>query len=126
MSIIEIFLLILIIVGIILGIYFIISLKNINTILDIVQGDISKLSDKLEPILDNLKVITEKAVDISDETEKRVLDISNTIQNVRNTVSKLSFSGKGNSTRRSPIQDLLGNLTAASRGISTFWSKLNN
>ena len=126
MSILEIFLLILIIVGIALGVYLIIALKKINVTLDFVQRDLSNVNEKLGPILDNVKVITDKAVNISDEAEKRVLDIGNTLQNVRNTVSKFSITGKGSSSNRSPIQDLLSNLTAASKGVSAFWQKLNN
>lgn len=126
MSILEIFLLILIIVGIALGVYLIIALRKMNVTLDYVQRDLSNVNEKLGPILDNVKVITDKAVNISDEAEKRVLDIGNTLQNVRNTVSKFSITGKGSSSNRSPVQDLLSNLTAASKGVSAFWQKLNN
>lgn len=126
MSVLEVFLFILIIVGIFLGIYLIIFLKKINITLDLVQSDLHNVNNKLEPILDNLKVVTEKAANISNETEKRVLDISNTIQNVRNTVSKLSFKSSGASSNRSPIIDLLSNLAAVSKGVSAFWNKLNN
>ena len=126
MSILEIFLLILIIVGIALGVYLIIALKKINVTLDFVQKDLSNVNEKLGPILDNVKVITDKAVNISDEAEKRVLDIGNTLQNVRNTVSKFSITSKGSSSNRSPVQDLLSNLTAVSKGVSAFWQKLNN
>ena len=82
-------------------------------------------NEKLENILDNVKIITDKAVNISDETEKRVLDISTTIQNVRNTVSKFSIKGK-DSFNRNPIQELLSNITSFSKGFSAFWQKLNN
>ena len=126
MLVVEIFLVVLIIVGIALGIYWIISLKKINSTLDHLERDLSKMNSKLEPILDNLKIITDKAVNISDETEKRVLDISTTIENVRNTVSRFSLKGKASSSTRSPIQDLLSNLTAISKGFSAFWNKLNN
>lgn len=126
MSILEIFLLILIIVGIALCVYLIIALKKINVTLDFVQRDLSNVNEKLGPILDNVKAITDKAVNISDEAEKRVLDIGNTLQNVRNTVSKFSIKSKGSSSNRSPIQDLLSNLTAVSKGVSAFWQKLNN
>ena len=91
-----------------------------------IYENLSNLNSKLEPILDNLKIITDKAVNISDETEKRVVDISNTIQNVRNTVSRFSLKRKASSSERSPIQDLLSNLTAVSKGFSAFWHKLNN
>ena len=80
---------------------------------------------KLEPILDNVNIITEKAANITGETEKRVLDIINTIQNVRNTVANLSLKGSG-SGNRSPIQELLSNVNAVSKGVSAFWRKLNN
>lgn len=126
MAILEIFLLLVYIVIIVLGIYLVISLKRMNAALDFLQKDIKDLNEKLEPIFENIKIITDKVVKISDETEKRVLDLGNTIQNVRNTVSRFSISGKGSSQRRSPIQDLLSNLTAASKGVSAFWHKLNN
>ncbi|MCW8850049.1 MAG: hypothetical protein OQJ81_08755 [Melioribacteraceae bacterium] len=126
MSLLEVFLLLVYIVGIVLGIYLIISLKKMNDALDFLQKDIKDLNAKLEPIFENIKIITDKVVHISDETEKRVLDLGNTIQNVRNTVSRFSISGRGSSQGRSPIQDLLSNLTAASKGVSAFWHKLNN
>ena len=126
MSLLEIFLLLLYVVGIALGVYLIISLKKMNSTLDLLQRDIKDVNTRLEPILKNIKTITDKAVNISDETEKRFLDLSNTIQNVRNTVSRFSISGKGSSHSRSPIQDLISNLTAASKGVSAFWHKLNN
>jgi uncharacterized protein YoxC len=126
MSLLEVFLLLVYIVGIVLGIFLIISLKKMNAALDSLQHDIKDLNSRLEPIFENIKIITDKVVNISDETEKRVLDLGNTIQNVRNTVSRFSFSRRGTSQSRSPIQDLLTNLTAASKGVSAFWHKLNN
>ncbi len=122
----EIFLIVLVIVGIVLGIYLIFSLKKINSTLYVLESDLRRINEKLEPILDNVKIITDKAVIISDETEKRILDISTIIQNVRNTVSRFSLKSKDSSKNRSPIQDLLSNLTAASKGFSAFWRKLNN
>lgn len=123
MSIIDVFLIVLILIGIGLGIYLIISLKNINQSLISLRDNLGDVNDKIKPILDNLKIITDNAVTISDETEKRVLDLSSTIQNVRNTVSKFSIRTSG---KINPIQDLLSNLTAASKGIFAFWKKLNN
>ena len=124
MTIIDIFLLILIIVAIVLAVYLIISLKKINVTLDYVQKDLALLNEKLTPILDNMTVVTEKAIKISDETEKRVLDISETIQNVKSTVSKFSFKSSGGSYNKNPIVDLVNNLQAVSKGVATFWSKL--
>ncbi len=124
MTIIDIFLLILIIVAIVLAVYLIISLRKINVTLDYVQKDLALLNEKLTPILDNLALVTEKAIKISDETEKRVLDISETIQNVKNTVSKFSFKSSAGSYNKNPIMDLVNNLQAVSKGIATFWSKL--
>ncbi len=127
MTLLEVFLFILIIIGIVLGVYFIISLGKMNRTLDAVRTDLNSVNNKLGPILENLKVITDKAVSISDETEKRVMDISESIQNVKNTVSRFSFRGpKESYFNRNPIQDLLKNLTAVSKGVSTFWNKLNN
>ena len=58
MSVIDIFLLILIIVAIVLGIYLIFSLKKINSTLNLVQEDINKLNTKLEPILERIEFIS--------------------------------------------------------------------
>ncbi len=125
MTIIDIFLLVLIIVAIVLFIYLIISLKKINITLDYVQKDLSLLNEKLAPILENISIVTEKAVKISDETEKRVLDISESIQNVKKTVAMFSFKNSGtNNYSRNPVTDLVNNLTAISKGVATFWSKL--
>ncbi|MCB0730533.1 MAG: DUF948 domain-containing protein [Ignavibacteriae bacterium] len=126
MTLLEISLLILVIIAIILCVYLIISLKKINETLDFLSNDLKNVNEKLEPILDNLSTILEKALNISNETEKRVLDISHTIQNVRNTISRFTFRDSQSSGQKNPIQDLLSNLTAASKGFSAFWKKLNN
>ncbi len=125
MPILDILLMLLIIVGIVLCIYLIITLSKLNKTLDLVQNGLQTTNHKLDPILENLNLIVEKAVSISDETEKRVNDISNTIQSVKDTVNKFSFRGKGDSNSKNPIQELLSNLTAVSKGVSTFWKKLN-
>ncbi len=126
MTILDIFLLILIIVAIVLFIYLIISIKKINVTLDYVQKDLSILNEKLAPILENISIVTEKAVRISDETEKRVFDISESIQNVKNTVAMFSFKNNSDTGNynRNPVVDLVNNLHAVSKGIAAFWSKL--
>ena len=125
MTVIEIFLLILIIVAIVLAVYLIVTLKKINVSLDLFQKDISSLNSKIDPIVENLTVITEKAVNISGETEKRVFDISDSIQNVRNTFSKLSIKNISSSGKNS-ASDFVNNISAVTKGVSAFWKKLNN
>lgn len=125
MSILDILLILLIIVGIVLCIYLIITLSKLNKTLDLVENGLQNTNHKLDPILENLNLIVEKAVNISDETQRRVNDISNTIQSVKDTVTKFSFRGKGDSGSKNPIQELLSNLTAVSKGVSAFWKKLN-
>lgn len=125
MNVIEIFLLILIIVAIVLSVYLIVTLKKINASIDLFQKDISSLNSKIDPIVENLTVITEKAVRISGETEKRVFDISDSIQNVKEKVSKLSFKNISYSGKNSAT-DFVNNFSAVSKGISAFWNKLNN
>ncbi|MEE9432400.1 MAG: hypothetical protein V3V16_15240 [Melioribacteraceae bacterium] len=124
MTVIEIFLLILIIVAIVLAIYLIVTLKKINVSLDLFQKDISSLNLKIDPIIENLTVISDKAVKISGETEKRIFDISDSIQNVRDSFSKLSIKNISSSSKNS-ASDFVNNLGAASKGISAFWKKLN-
>jgi len=125
MAILDILLILLIIVGIVLCIYLIITLSKLNKTLDLFQNGLQTTNDKLDPILENLNLIVEKAVNISDETQKRFNDIGNTIQSVKDTVNKFSFRGKGYSGSKNPIQELLSNLTAVSKGVSAFWKKFN-
>ena len=125
MSVVDVLLSILIVIAIIVGIYLIFALRKVINTLFQVQKDLSNLNDRLEPILNNLTIITDKIVNISEETEKGISDISNTIQNVRNTFSKFSFKGI-NSFKINPAKDLFRNLRAFSRGFSAFWKKLNN
>jgi uncharacterized protein YoxC len=125
MLILDILLAILILVGIVLCVYLIITLTKLNSTLNLLQEGLKNTNSKLEPVLENLNIIVEKAVNISGETERRVLDISNTIQNVRDTVRNFSFKGKSSSFARNPIQELLSNLSAFSKGVSAFWKKIN-
>ncbi|MCP5063711.1 MAG: DUF948 domain-containing protein [Ignavibacteriae bacterium] len=125
MTVIEIFLLILITVAIILGIYLIVTLKKINVSLDLFQKDISSLNSKIDPIIENLTVISDKALRISGETEKHIFNISDSIQNVRDKFSKLSIKNISLPSKNS-ASDFANNLGAALKGVSAFWRKFNN
>lgn len=125
MSILDVLLSILIVIAIIVGIYLIFALRKVINTLFQVQNDLSNLNERLEPILTNLTIITEKIANISEETEKGISDISNTIQSVRNTFSKLTFKGINN-FEINPAKDLFRNFRAVSKGFSAFWKRLNN
>ncbi|PID62817.1 MAG: hypothetical protein CR986_00725 [Ignavibacteriae bacterium] len=125
MSLLEIFSLILIIIGIILGIILIFFILKLNKSVDVLMLNFNKMDEKLKPILENVKQITSKAVSVSSETEKRVMEISDTIQNVKNTVSKFTVS-KNSNAGKTPVHDLLNNVRAVSKGVAAFWNKLTN
>lgn len=125
MTLLEIFLLLLIVSSIVLIIYLISSLKKIVSTLNQFQKDFNETLEKLLPILDNLSVITEKTANITNQTERAFGNASETIQIIRNTFDKLSLKNFIKSDKN-PVHALINNLSAFSKGLSAFWSKLNN
>ncbi len=125
MGITDILLIILILVAIALGIYLIITLKKFNAALSNMESAVDDFRTRLNPILDNLQEVTEKANNVVNIAEQEVKAVGSSIKDVRKTISMLSL--KNIKTKAAnPVIDLIDNLSAISKGVAAFWHRLKS
>ncbi len=125
MTVIDVLLIILLIIASALGIYVFIVLRNVNSAVTTMQEDMSQIVQKALPVLDNLKEVSEHAINISAKTDKQLTDLSNQIDNIKTRVAKYSGFGEAVS-QENHIFSFVKNLKAFGRGISKFFAEIRN
>ena len=125
MTALDILLIILVASAIVLCVYLIFSLKKINVTLNQLQNDVHNISEKTLPILDNLQQVSEKINNITERAANQINDLTNSIQKVKDKIFFLKPRDKKSSSEN-PVNNLIKNLSAVSKGISAFWQKLRS
>ena len=125
MTALDILLIILVASAIVLCLYLIFSLKKINVTLNQLQNDVHNISEKTLPILDNLQQVSEKINNITERAANQINDLTNSIQKVKDKIFFLKPRDKKSSSEN-PVNNLIKNLSAVSKGISAFWQKLRS
>lgn len=123
MSLIDIFLVILILSASALCIYAIIYLKNLTAQLETIRKDVHELVEKTSPVLQNLNDITRKANRVVSDVENYWEDLDNSIKNLRERISNLT-SLKRFTDADNPISELIKNIRAIAKGIHVFWQAI--
>ena len=123
MTLIDVFLIVLIVAASALCIYLIFTLNKLRKSFEVIQNDIHTISEKTVPVLENLDEITKKAAQITSDTEEQISELKTFIQSIKEKVNRVvDLPGKINPENR--ISELLKNLNAIAKGFSVFWSKL--
>ena len=125
MTALDILLIILVASAIVLCVYLIFSLKKINVTLNQLQNDVHNISEKTLPILDNLQQVSEKINNITERAANQINDLTNSIQKVKDKIFFLKPRDKKSSSEN-PVNNLIKNLSAVSKGIIAFWQKLRS
>jgi predicted PurR-regulated permease PerM len=123
MTILDVFLIVLILAACALCIYLIISLKKINNSIEILQKDLHELSEKTIPVVENLTVITERAARITGEAEDYWSSLTESIEGIKTKISRFGKDSGRDKTNR-PVEDFIRNLRAIFMGISAFWDNI--
>ena len=122
MTVIDILLIVLILAATALCIFVIVTLKNLMVKIDDMQKDIQKLVDNTIPVLNNLTDVTEKANRIVSEAENYWDEMDHSIKSLKERVHKLTSFTRSDD-EENPARDLIKNLRAFFKGLSTFWSE---
>ena len=125
MSVIDIFLLLLILLACAAIVYMLLTLRKLNTNLDMLQNEIRSAVENITPILDNVNEVTEKVAFVTRETERQFKEITLTVQNVKDKFHIFDFLRKPRTTETSP-NDVSKRLRALSKGFSTFLRELKS
>ena len=110
-----------------LVIFLIVYLGKITRSIEFLQKDISKLSDRLEPLVTSLSELTTKLSDISDQAKVQLEATKGIVFKVKNRVETiLEFEEKIRAGIDGPISGLLNQIKAISNGVNTFLNYLKN
>ena len=108
-----------------LVIFLIVYLGKITRSIEFLQRDISKLSDRLEPLVTSLSELTTKLSDISDQAKGQLEATKGIVFKVKNRVETiLEFEEKIRAGIDGPISGLLNQIKAISNGVNTFLNYL--
>jgi archaellum component FlaC len=108
-----------------LVIFLIIYLGKITKSIGLLQKDISKLSDRLEPLVKSLLDLSSNLSDLSDQAKRQLETTKGIVFNVRDRVEKiLEFEEKIRAGIEGPISGFLNQIKAISNGVNTFLSYL--
>lgn len=119
MTLIDVYLIILILAALTVSIFMIIFLKKILEQADAVRRDIHQLVENTLPVMNNLEEVTDRANRIVTEVEGYWNEIDGSIKNVRKGISIItslkSFRAVGY-----PVKYLIKNLSAIKNGADAF------
>lgn len=119
MTIVDIFLLVLIISATALCIYLIISLRRISRNVDLMQADFHHFIENTTPAIKTLEDVAKKLDNITSTTERHFIDVSDTIDLYKEK-SKQYIEIFKSESKHNQIVSLISSLRAIIKGISVF------
>ncbi len=122
MNLVDIFLIILIVCASLLCIFLILYLRKIVVKIEEMQRDIHTIVDDTRPVLTNLSETTGRVNKIVSDVEDYWKELDHSIQNLRNKVTDIT-SFKKFRDKDNPAKNLVKNLRALIKGISSFWQE---
>lgn len=121
----DIFEIILLISASALCIYLILFLKDMTKSISEIQTDIHRIADQINPLLESLQSLSKSVIVVSDEVKSQLTKTKWIIDEVKSKVeSIMNFERKVMEKVDSPIQNMLSNLNAIKRGVTTFFEAL--
>jgi len=122
MTVLDIFLIILIIAATALCLYVIVSLRKSIIQIEQLQKDVKQLVENTIPVLHNINEVTTKVNRVVTEAENYWDEIDRAIKNLKEKAAGLTSLTRFRDAEN-PAQDLIKNLKALSKGISVFWNE---
>lgn len=103
-----------------LCVYLFITLKKLNRSIDVLSADVHRLIDSTIPMIEELQDASKKLNRIAADAENHMTDFNQFVSSTKTKVSSLSAKVKEGSNQN-PVLNLIKNLNAISKGISSFW-----
>jgi predicted PurR-regulated permease PerM len=125
MTLIDVLIVVVLVLVAALIVFLIVYLGRITRSVQIMQKDVSDLSDKLEPLISSLSDLTSKLADLGDHANRQLEATKGIVFSVKDRVEKiLEFEEKIRAGIEGPISGFLNQLRAISNGVNTFLSYL--
>ena len=125
MGLIDYLTIVLLIIGIILGIYLIFAIKKLLQEFSRIQQDVHDLYERSIPLIENADESLKKFNRITDEADHHISKLGEFFENIKVNYTRIKDRIEKSKTEN-PAYDLYKNLTAISKGFSTFWNKLKS
>ncbi|MBU0559228.1 MAG: hypothetical protein KJ799_04715 [Bacteroidetes bacterium] len=124
MEILDVFLIVLLIVFSVAGIYLILALKKIIFSLDRIQQDIHDITENTIPVLKTLHEVSGSITNITSTAEAHVTEVSATINSIKRKVSS-TFDLLKTERPEKQVMSFIQNFRAVIKGLSVFIKEFN-
>ncbi len=104
-------------------IYVILFLRNVTKTLIKVEDEIARITEKVHPILDDLKVTSSNLARITNETTEQLTTLNSFLDIIKNKVQNFSIF-KSAFFSNMPAFGFIKNITGIIRGVRAFVEKL--
>jgi uncharacterized protein YoxC len=110
-----------------LCIYLIFTLSKLRETLDTLQKDIQEISRNTLPVLDNLKIITDKFRNISENVDDQIGILRTSVESIREVVDNIvSFEYSIQEKIEGPVMEAFSFIAAVVKGFKAFAQKLKS
>lgn len=127
MSVVDIFIILLLLTASALCIALMFGLKRIVQSVSMLQRDVNDLTTSLKPLIESTQSLTNKVIVVTEETKNQLHVSKSIINDVRLRVDQLlEFEGKVKDGFENSVMPLINNLSAIVKGFDAFWKKYKN
>jgi uncharacterized protein YoxC len=110
-----------------LCIYLIFTLSKLRETLDTLQKDIQEISRNTLPVFDNLKVITDKIRNISENVDDQIGILRSSVESIREVTDNIvSFEYGIQEKIEGPVMEAFSFIAAVIKGVKAFAQKLKS
>jgi uncharacterized protein YoxC len=110
-----------------LCIYLIFTLSKLRETLTILQKDIQEFSRNALPVLDNMKVITDKLRSISENVDDQMSILKSSVESIREVTDNIvTFESKVQSQIEGPVMEAFSFVVAIVKGVKAFIKKIKS
>jgi len=108
-----------------LCIYLILAISKLRDSLTKIQEDVSEINRNALPIIENLKLITNKIRNISENVDDQVTTLRSSVESIREMTDNIvSFEKKVQNEVEGPVMEAFSFITAVVKGVKAFVTKM--
>lgn len=124
-TVVQIFSVLLLIAASVLCVYLIIYLKKIVEDISDIRKDINQLSQNLLPLVDSLQNLSNSIIEVSEDVQSQIDKVRWIFDEVKERFEKLFLlEQRMKNAVEVPANNLINNLQAIKKGVSTFFSTM--
>jgi len=110
-----------------LCIFAIVYLNRITKTMQRIDENLKRMINQLHPLIESSNQLIDRFSNISSDIEKQINTVRRVIDEVKERISSvLSFERRVQEGIEAPISGIVNNLSAVTKGVTTFWKKYRN